>query len=217
MAANFLPFFPLNLIAFPGETLKLHIFEPRYRQLVKECLADDKSFGIPPFVNNQLPGLGTEMCIEKLEREYTDGRMDIKCVGLRVFQIIDFQNPCKGKLYAGGNVEWQQNETDSDYFDPELAENIEELYKMIAEDPHFEKNDHLPLSYRFGHRIGLNIDGEYQLLATETELDRQIFLKNHLKTILPKLRDLERTRDRIRLNGHFQQFDPLDFEGLNLK
>ena len=58
---NFLPLFPLNLIVFPHEDLNLHIFEPRYRQLINECLDEKKTFGIPAFVNNKLLGYGTEV------------------------------------------------------------------------------------------------------------------------------------------------------------
>jgi ATP-dependent Lon protease len=47
-----LPLFPLNLVVFPHEKLNLHIFEPRYRQLVRDCLEQNLTFGIPPFLDN---------------------------------------------------------------------------------------------------------------------------------------------------------------------
>ena len=68
---KFLPLFPLNLIAFPMEDLNLHIFEPRYRELINECLDDGKTFGIPTFLDGKLPGFGTEVKITKLSKKLT--------------------------------------------------------------------------------------------------------------------------------------------------
>ena len=56
---NFIPIFPLALVVFPGEELNLHIFEPRYKQLVNEQIASKKPFGIPVVINNAIAELGT--------------------------------------------------------------------------------------------------------------------------------------------------------------
>ncbi len=56
---NFIPIFPLGLVVFPGEQLNLHIFEPRYKQLIQECKAADKPFGIPAVIKNAMPEMGT--------------------------------------------------------------------------------------------------------------------------------------------------------------
>ena len=56
---NFIPIFPLSIVVFPGEEVNLHIFEPRYKQLIKECFSDVKPFGIPSIINNQTGELGT--------------------------------------------------------------------------------------------------------------------------------------------------------------
>jgi len=102
---KFLPLFPLNLVAFPLEDLNLHIFEQRYRDLINECLDEGKTFGIPVFLDGRMPGFGTEVKITKLSKKYEDGRMDVHTQGIRVFRILDFQNPVDMKLYAGGVVE----------------------------------------------------------------------------------------------------------------
>jgi hypothetical protein len=51
---NFIPIFPLNVVLYPGETLNLHIFEPRYKELVKECFGNTKPFGIPAVINGHV-------------------------------------------------------------------------------------------------------------------------------------------------------------------
>ena len=48
--ARYLPLFPLRIVVFPGEKLNLHVFEPRYKQLVLECVAEEKTFGIPTYI-----------------------------------------------------------------------------------------------------------------------------------------------------------------------
>ena len=51
---NFIPIFPLSIVVYPGESLNLHIFEERYKQLITECYAEKKSFGVPPVINSSV-------------------------------------------------------------------------------------------------------------------------------------------------------------------
>ncbi|AQG81547.1 LON peptidase substrate-binding domain-containing protein [Spirosoma montaniterrae] len=205
-----LPLFPLNLIVYPGEDLNLHIFEPRYRQLVNECLEDEKTFGIPAFINNKLPGYGTEMHVVALHKRYDDGRMDIKTKGLTVFRLINFENPVSGKLYAGGEVELVEPGDSFSAHVSALVERVERLYDLLQietdYDPKLEN-----FSYRIAHKVGLSVEQEYELLTLETEAERQLFLIQHLNNVLPVVADMERTKQRIRMNGHFKNLDPLNF------
>ena len=75
---NFIPIFPLSIVVYPGEELNLHIFEERYKQLIKECFAEKKPFGIPVIINEQVNELGTLLEITAIAKEYTDGKLDIK-------------------------------------------------------------------------------------------------------------------------------------------
>src|SRR5690606_6214076 len=99
----YLPFFPLKLVAFPGEELNLHIFEPRYRQLIADVEHSGASFGVCVYINS-LSGFGTEVALEKINKRYEDGRLDIQTRGLRSFRILTFDNPLQDKLYAGGTI-----------------------------------------------------------------------------------------------------------------
>ena len=67
---NFIPIFPLNLVVYPGEKLNLHIFEPRYKQLIRECHANGKPFGIPAVLDNQVKEMGTLVQIREIVKEY---------------------------------------------------------------------------------------------------------------------------------------------------
>src|ERR1700749_3602257 len=102
---NFIPLFPLNIVVYPGETLNLHVFEPRYKQMIKECIEHKKPFGIPPVVeNNKLIELGTLMEITELAAEHEDGTMDVRTKGVSVFQILQSIPDIPEKLYGGAIV-----------------------------------------------------------------------------------------------------------------
>ncbi|MGD1841967.1 MAG: LON peptidase substrate-binding domain-containing protein [Thermonemataceae bacterium] len=208
-----IPLFPLNLVVYPFEKLNLHIFEPRYKQLVRECLDHNRTFGIPAFINNKIEMYGTEMKINKVERVYEDDRMDIRTEGVDLFHIADFQNPLRDKLYAGGMVEtfnWDDDAVDQ-MITQQLMSRVKELYKLLnlhlAEDT-FEQTY---LSYTMGHKIGLSLEQELALLKIKTEEARQQYLINHLDKAIPVVADMERTKERIRMNGHFKNLDPLNF------
>lgn len=205
----YLPLFPLNLVAYPGEKVNLHIFEPRYKQLVRECIERENTFGIPAFINNSLPGYGTEMKIVELAREFDDGRMDIRTEGARVFRLLDFENPMPDKLYAGGHAHFYPHTSDTSV-SPELILAIEKLYELFKTEVRFDPDISQPYSYQIGHHVGLPIEGEYKLLTLKSEAERQEFLLEHLHQVLPVVENMERTKARIQMNGDFREFGPLD-------
>lgn len=214
----FLPFFPLSLVVYPGEDLNLHIFEPRYRQLVNECLDEEKTFGIPAYVDNKMPGYGTEVHITALHQRYEDGRIDIKTKGLRVFQLVDFQNPVADKLYAGGEVQFvtadegdEQRASGDGHYLTTLLDRLTQLYDLLQIETDYAPTPAEQFSYRIAHKVGLSIEQEYELLTLSTEGERQRFLIRHLDKVIPVVFDMERTKERIRMNGHFKNLDPLKF------
>ena len=102
---DFLPLFPLKLVAFPGERLNLHIFEPRYKQLIRECSENQITFGIPAFIDNKIVNIGTEIKLEKIENTYENGELDVRTLGIGVFRIEKFYSQAPNKLYAGADIE----------------------------------------------------------------------------------------------------------------
>ena len=108
---NFIPIFPLDIVVYPGEPLNLHIFEPRYKQLIKDCTQDKKHFGIPSALNKKIEELGTLMEIIEIVKEYENGEMDIKTKGISVFRILEVIKEIPDKLYCGAIVNYPQNTT----------------------------------------------------------------------------------------------------------
>lgn len=207
---NYLPLFPLNLVAFPGETLNLHIFEDRYKELIEECLTHDSPFGVPAYVDNQIE-YGTEVIIIEVVKKYDDGRMDITTQAARVFRVLSFDNPAQGKLYAGGGVLFLENEYDADdHSRPEMISLVEELFSVISMVDRVEVADKIT-SFDIAHKIGMSLEQKYALLSIERESERQQVIIQHLRDTIPVLREIEQTKERIRMNGHFQKYDPLDF------
>lgn len=207
---NYLPLFPLSLVAFPGETINLHIFEDRYKQLIGECLELKASFGIPAYINNKIE-FGTEVEIEDLVKKYDDGTMDITTCATRVFRVMTFTKEVDGKLYAGGDVLFLKNINDSDYSTRfEMIELIKELYQTINLVKSVEVAEDIS-SFDIGHQVGLSLEQEYELIQLEKESERQAFIIQHLKKTIPVLKEVERTKEKIRMNGHFKHLDPLDF------
>ncbi|MBD2702585.1 LON peptidase substrate-binding domain-containing protein [Spirosoma sp. BT702] len=205
-----LSLFPLNLIVYPGEDLNLHIFEPRYRQLINECLEEEKTFGIPTFINNKMPGYGTEMHVTTLHKRYPDGRMDIKTKGIAIFRLINFENPVTDKLYAGGDVELIESGDGFSAHSVALLERLKRLYNLLQLENNYSISTE-NLSYKVAHKVGLSIEQEYELLTVSSEAERQLFLIQHIDNVMPVVSDMERTKQRIRMNGHFKNLDPLNF------
>jgi uncharacterized protein len=202
---NFIPIFPLGLVVYPGEQLNLHIFEPRYKQLINECFADNKPFGIPAVINNQIATIGTLVQVAEITTVYDDGKMDIKTLGLRVFDIIELIKEIPDKLYSGAIVTYPANDTASNARLLQTVLNgIRELHGALQVSKEFKKADADLCSYDIAHHAGLSLQEENELLALQTELQRLEYLKRHLQKVLPVINEMESLKHRIQLNGHFK-------------
>lgn len=207
-----IPLFPLQLVVFPGEDLNLHIFEPRYRQLVKECEEEGITFGIPAFINNKVQEIGTEVELLRVEKRYASGESDIRTRGIGLFRIDKFYNEAPGKLYAGAEVEYldvfMDGETDLNVEILELAQKLFELLNITKELPEDPAD---LVTYDIAHHVGFTVKQEYELLSISQEVKRQEFMRDHLKQLIPVVREMERLRQRVQMNGHFKNMIPPKF------
>ncbi len=202
--------FPLNLVVFPGEHLNLHIFEPRYKQLINDCLQSDLTFGIPSYVENKTE-FGTEVSIEEVTKVYPDGRMDIKTIGLSAIKVLEFQNPWKDKLYAGGLIErLSYDEREDKELKTRLIDLAQQLFVWLKIDEKITV-DRFTALHEIIHKIGLKPEEEYEILRMSSESERQRYVIQHLKNIIPALERAQKAREKIQMNGHFKHLDPLKF------
>ncbi|WP_299796266.1 LON peptidase substrate-binding domain-containing protein [uncultured Maribacter sp.] len=210
-----LPLFPLQSIFFPGETVPLHVFEDRYKQLIQDCREEAITFGIPVFINNKME-YGVEVQLVEVVTTYETGEMDVVCVARQVFKLLAFDNIMDNKLYAGGIVKLLEYDYEaSEEKKQTIINGIEQLY-AIMDVPYTKLNVKEFNSFTLAHKIGLSFEQEYQLLQIPTENDRLNFISLHLTSTITVLSEVNRTKKTIELNGHFKNFDPLDFKDLEI-
>lgn len=210
MSTLTLAMFPLELVVFPQEKLALHIFEERYVQLIQDCENEEITFGIPTYINNKLE-YGTEVKLERVVKRYPSGALDIICRGLRIFRINNFYNVLEPKLYAGGSISIiNQILEPSSLLKNTFIKLLVDFYEALNMDtPEIDETE--IDSYSLSHKVGLTLEQEYEFLQILSENERYKYLISHLSILLPTVKTINRTKELIRLNGHFKNFDPLDF------
>jgi Lon protease-like protein len=202
---NFVPIFPLSVVVYPGEDLNLHIFEPKYKQLIKECFDQKKPFGMPVVINSKVNELGTLVDILKISKMYKTGEMDIKTRGQKVFRVLEIINEVPDKLYSGAIVSYPVNTGHGKkLLMTKVIAAIKELHKLLKVNKPFPKREEHLSSYDVAHHAGLTLEEEYEFLSLTSELQRQEYLKRHLAKVLPVVAEMELLREKIKLNGHFK-------------
>ena len=209
---NFIPIFPLNIVVYPGEQLNLHIFEPRYKQLIQECVANKKTFGIPAVVNDKISEMGTLMEVTEVSKIYDSGEMDIKTNGIQIFKILEIIKDLPDKLFSGAIVTYPQNiMSGSTGLMKKVINGIREIHKTLGISKDFKKPDDQLTSYDVAHHAGLSIEEEYLLMEFLDELHRQEFLKRHLAKIIPVMENMDLLKGKIKLNGHFKNLPGFNY------
>ena len=210
---NFIPIFPLSIVVYPGEQLNLHIFEPRYKQLVNECYNDEKPFGIPTVLKNQVAEMGTLVKINRVVKVYDNGEMDIQTSGERIFRILEVIKEIPEKLYSGAIVNYpDSDDAGKRELMQKVVNGIRELHRLLNITKDFKKPDEELNAYDVAHHAGLSLEEEYELLGLLKEIQRQEYLKRHLSKVLPLIAEMESLKEKIRLNGHFKNLSSLNFD-----
>ncbi len=209
--AKFLPLFPLQLVVFPGEKLKLHIFEPRYKQLIGECRDRDITFGIPAYIEGKVAEYGTEVRLLQVFKTYDDGEMDVLVEGTNAIQLLRFQRLVADKLYSGGDVVVLENDPVAYQVTiDELALQYGRFHELLRSGYTRDRFNVNNLSFHVAQEVGLTIQQKVQLLSIPKESERQLMLLEHLHTVIPVLEGADETRKRVKGNGHFKMLPPLD-------
>ena len=207
---NFIPVFPLGIVVYPGEELNLHIFEPRYKELINDCIISKKPFGIPAVINDKLNEMGTLVELVEVKKLYDNGEMDIKTKGLKVFRVLEFVKSIPDKLYSGAIVNYPENHTrGNDALMTKVVEAVRQLHSILKINKEFGTEKNI-VSYEVAHHAGLSLTEEYELLQLMHELQRQEYLKQHLLKVLPVVAQMETLKEKIKLNGHFKNLSGFD-------
>ena len=209
---NFIPIFPLGIVIYPGESLNLHIFEPRYKQLIAECHSAKKLFGIPSVIDKKLQDYGTLTRLDEITEIHENGEMDIKTTGEKIFRVLEIIKDVPDKLYSGAIVTYPEN---YELGNPELMRrvinSIYELHRLLNVQKDFKKEAEQLNAYDVAHHIGLSLQEEYELLNLFDERQRQEYLKRHLAKVIPMVAEMEQLKVKVKLNGHFKNLSGFDF------
>ena len=211
---NFIPVFPLGIVVYPGEHVNLHIFEPRYKQLVSDCHKEGKPFGIPTIIDNKLNEMGTLVRITELAKTYDNGEMDIRTEGLRVFRVLELIKSIPDKLFSGAIVNYPENieGPGKQELMQRVIKAVRELHRLLEINKDFHKPDEELSSYDIAHHAGLSIEEEYELLGLLREEQRQEYLRLHLAKVLPVIAEMGTLKEKVKLNGHFKNLSSFKFE-----
>lgn len=206
---DFIPLFPLKLVVFPGEELNLHVFEPRYKQLIRECEMNGITFGIPAYLDNKVMDFGTEIELLKIINRNKDGTVDIKTRGIGIFKIHDFFSTALNKMYSGADIERIEINEESDYLlNEKILEKAEELYNYLSIKKPLPTDINGFSTYELAHHVGFSIEQEYQLLTIPSEKQRQQFMLDHLINLIPVVKQMEKLKKKAKMNGHFKNVIP---------
>lgn len=208
--SQLLPMFPLQLVVFPGEPLNLHVFEPRYRQLIQECEENGTTFGVPAYIDGKVMGVGTEVELISVDKRYPSGESDVKTRGLGPFKVSQFFRKVPDKLYAGANIERlpHDNALGDVTENIVILELVEDLFALLDIDKEVPGNPAQFRTFDLAHHVGFSLHQEYQFLCIPEETSRQQYMREHLEKMLPMVREMENLRKRAQMNGHFKDIIP---------
>ena len=207
-----LPLFPLQLVVYPGEELNLHIFEPRYRQLITDTEVSGQSFGIPTVLDGKMMTVATEVKLLEVSKRYPSGESDVKTEGQRVFFLENYETNLGKKMYAGGTIRFVDLDLEEDpVLNAEIVLLTREIYRRLRVDRELKEADQGFRTYDIAHYIGMSREQEYQLLTLFNALDRQHFLLEHLHAIRPEIEERLDIRAKALMNGHFKHLSPPNF------
>jgi ATP-dependent Lon protease len=203
MRPDRIPLFPLNVVLFPGEQLPLHIFEPRYRRMVRECLEAKSPFGMLLALPDGLARVGCTAEILEVSKHYDDGRMDILTLGRDTFRIVDLFTD--DPLYEG-TVDYLEDK--ESLLDSRNREELNELYEacftlLFSGMPRsLEKSSPEVLSFMIAGALPLDLLWKQQILELRSEAERQERLLRYLREWALHLQKRETLRHRGAGNGH---------------
>jgi Lon protease-like protein len=199
---SLLPLFPLDLVLFPGTSLPLHIFEPRYREMISECLDRKKLFGVVRAKEEGVAEIGCTAEIITVAKKYPDGRMDIVTEGRERFEVMQVNQE---RSFLQAEVLYLRDEPDHASSD-EIAQAVKlqsEIMQLAgSEAASRPESDNSQLSFQLVGPLPLDLDFKQTLLGMKSEAERVRAVVSYFKAILPNLRRTVRVRQKAGGNGH---------------
>ena len=200
--SSLLPLFPLDLVLLPGAPLPLHIFEPRYKEMIADCMRENQPFGVVRAKEGEVANLGCTAEIITVTKKYEDGRMDIVTRGIARFAVMEVNQE---RAFLRAEVTYLQDDPGGATAD-EIAQAVKlhgEILTLAGAEPEaaseVEKDQ---LSFHLAGALPLDPDFKQTLLGMNSEPERLRAVIAFLETILPVMRRTIRVRHKAGGNGH---------------
>lgn len=204
-----IPAFPLSIVAFPGESIKLHIFESRYRQLFGELEERNSTFALVPFYEDREVTVGTETELIRIIEKHDYGKLDVEVRAIKPLTVHHLHSRYPNRLYPGAEVTrlpW--NDEMNRLANPDLILAIHKLYKVMNISNVTINDPSIFRTHQLAHKVGFNLDQELEFLEIPTEEERQSYMLEHLSKLLPMAEEMETLRKRAEMNGHIKNLKP---------
>jgi Lon protease-like protein len=198
---NEIGLFPLGIVLLPTELVPLHIFEERYRELIGECLEEEREFGIVLADDDGLRDVGTLAAVTEVLERFDDGRLNIVVTGERPFRVLD---RFEATDYPAGEVEPVEARVDGEQTSSAAAEAREafaELIRRVGGDPPEPEELETYDSYAIGARVELPPETKQQLLEQRFEPERMRILAVALGVLVAAVSRSREVAERAKMNG----------------
>ncbi|MFN0277346.1 MAG: LON peptidase substrate-binding domain-containing protein [Pyrinomonadaceae bacterium] len=212
-----LPIFPLPLVMLPNELLPLHIFEDRYRQMLKDVEKTGNFFGVVMFDSeesfDQKPSTGTVGCVAEIRESemMPDGRSNILTLGVVRFRLIDYFDA--GEPYLVGDVEFFTDKKENAKKLNPLSDEVFDLFQRMAKAafkmsgnrgtlPEIQRADPEGLSFLITAAFNFDNEKKYRLLKMTSTIERLKELKEVLDTAVVRIEESAEIQTISRSNGH---------------
>lgn len=204
------PIFPLHLVVFPLSLYPLHIFEERYKRMIKRCIQTGEYFGIVSKIDLELSDIGCLVFVSKLLKDYSTGRKDILVQGVSRFKIT------KTSMHRDGYLEAEIElfkDTGEYSVDPDELDSTLNKFENIIEKTSIQLNERFwknlkelkSKSFKLAEKSGLNLKQQQHILSIQNENERLKYLSNHFDTLEKSFDNAEVLRDIISGNGYLEE------------
>lgn len=201
VGVSLLPIFPLEVVLFPGTPLPLHIFEPRYKEMIAECLEQKKAFGMVRAKENAVAEVGCSAVILNVMKRYEDGRMDISSEGRKRFTIVELNHD---RSFLQAEVTWFEDDEPAPLPGEQSETAIElheQLFAVLGQDAEIDKTKNY-LSFQLANQLPVDLDFKQAILEMKSEGERIDTLIEYYRATIPKVEKTLRARERASGNGH---------------
>ena len=196
-----LPLFPLEAVLFPGVPLPLHIFEPRYKEMIGELLEEKKPFGVVRSTTKGVAEIGCTAEITSVSKRYEDGRLDIVTEGRKRFEVMRLD---QGRSFLRGEVQYFDDDPSTPGKEQikRLLELHGEAMRVLEVSGEGPSGDEPQLSFLLAGALPFDLDFKQTLLGVRSEAERIAGLIEYYVAIMPDLKRAVKARRKSGGNGH---------------